>query len=135
MSLDRPRASAPRRLFRVGGTGALHPPAILVMSIWEILFDILVLLGGRFLLGALCERLKQSAIVGYLLAGVLLGPNALHLVAKGQEVAVLAELGVALLLFAIGLEFSWSRLRSLGSIPTVGCLDLYPTPSAAHTIR
>ncbi len=92
------------------------------MSIWEVLSDVLVLLGGGFLLGALCERMKQSAIVGYLLAGVLLGPNAFHLVSNQQEVTVLAELGVALLLFAIGLEFSWSRLRTLGSIPTVGGL-------------
>jgi CPA2 family monovalent cation:H+ antiporter-2 len=90
------------------------------MPIWENLSDILFLLAGGFCLGALCERFKQSAIVGYLMAGVLLGPNALQLVTSQEEVGAVAELGVALLLFAIGLEFSWARLRSLGSIPTLG---------------
>lgn len=90
------------------------------MSIWETLSDFLVLLAGGFLLGALSERLKQSPVVGYLLAGVLMGPNALHLVTSQGEVSAIAELGVALLLFAIGLEFSWTRLRSLGAVPTLG---------------
>ena len=90
------------------------------MSIWETLADILILLSAGFVLGAICQRLKQSAVIGYLLAGLLLGPNSFDLVASQEEVQELAELGVALLLFAIGLEFSWARLRSLGRIPTLG---------------
>jgi CPA2 family monovalent cation:H+ antiporter-2 len=62
----------------------------------------------------LCERLKQSAILGYLAAGTLIGPNAIGLVSDGEHVQHLAELGVALLLFTIGLEFSWPRLKRLG---------------------
>ena len=66
-------------------------------------------------LGGLCERLKQSAILGYLLAGTLLGPNALDWMPNHEAVATIAELGVALLLFTIGLEFSYRRLRGLGA--------------------
>lgn len=86
------------------------------MSVWQVLFDVVVLLGAGALLGGLLERLRQSAIIGYLLAGVLLGPNALHVIESGDEVLAVSELGVALLLFAIGLEFSWSRLRAMGRV-------------------
>jgi monovalent cation:H+ antiporter-2, CPA2 family len=84
------------------------------MDQWNALFDILVLLSTAMVLGVLAERLKQSSILGYLAAGTLVGPKALGLISSSSEVAALAELGVALLLFTIGLEFSWRRLRSLG---------------------
>jgi CPA2 family monovalent cation:H+ antiporter-2 len=72
------------------------------------------------LLGAIAERLRQSALLGYLVAGILLGPNTLGLIATREEVETLAELGVALLLFTIGLEFSWRRLRRTGAPGLVG---------------
>ena len=81
---------------------------------WNALLDILILLLAALVLGALCERLRQSPILGYLAAGTLLGPNALSFVSDTSQVSDIAELGVALLLFTIGLEFSWSRLRKLG---------------------
>ena len=86
------------------------------MDIWRVLLDVVVLLGAGALLGGLFELRGQSAIIGYLLAGAMLGPNALHLVRGAEEVLAVSELGVALLLFAIGLEFSWSRLRSMGRL-------------------
>ena len=87
------------------------------MDVWGALFDLLVLLGAALLLGTLCERLRQNAILGYLLAGMLLGPNTLNVISNEQQVRALAELGVALLLFTIGLEFSWRHLRRLGEGP------------------
>lgn len=85
------------------------------MDLWNLLFDILILLLTALVLGVVCERLRQSPILGYLAAGTLLGPNALQFVSSSSEVSVLAELGVALLLFTVGLEFSWQRLRRLGT--------------------
>jgi len=84
------------------------------MELWSALFDVLVLLFAALVLGALCEQLRQSPIIGYLAAGTLLGPNALKLISNAEGVSAFAELGVALLLFSIGLEFSWMRLRRLG---------------------
>lgn len=87
---------------------------------WQLLVDILVLLTAALVLGTLAERLRQSAIVGYLLAGALVGPGGFGLIggdgsdASAGGVSVIAELGVALLLFTIGLEFSFRRLRQLG---------------------
>ena len=89
------------------------------MSIWVPLFNVILLLATAMVLGSIAERLKQSAIVGFMLAGLLLGPNVAgqllggNLVDQAQIVAI-ADLGVTLLMFTIGLEFSWSRLRRLG---------------------
>lgn len=86
------------------------------MDIWYVLLEILGLLGASFMLGALAERLGQSAIIGYLAAGVILGPWLL----TGEAVAEPAELGVALLLFSIGLEFSLAGLKRLGRVALWG---------------
>lgn len=87
---------------------------------WQVMLDILVLLGAALLLGTLAEQLRQSAILGYLVAGTIVGPAGLSLVKAGDNVHVIAELGVAMLLFSIGLEFSFARLRQLGKIALVG---------------
>jgi CPA2 family monovalent cation:H+ antiporter-2 len=82
-----------------------------------------VLFGVRWLSG----RLGQSAVPGYVLAGVLLGPEtpgpaALH---PGDEVDLLAELGLMLLLFFVGLEFPLRRLHEArGPIAVGGAVDL-----------
>ena len=81
------------------------------MDFWLLLMEIVLLLGLAFLFGAIAQRLKQSAIVGYLLAGAILGPVMFNKAA----VQNVAELGVALLLFSIGLEFSFSRLKRIGT--------------------
>jgi K+:H+ antiporter len=92
------------------------------MSLWTLLFDVAVILVAAVLLGMVFERLRQSAMLGYLVAGALLGPGALNLVGNKTVVAEAADLGVVLLLFGIGLEFSWQRLRSLGLVASVGGL-------------
>jgi len=85
-------------------------------GVWGVLCDILVLLAMALLLGTVAERLGQSVIVGYLIAGTLVGPNVLGWVSTQAELFNIAEFGVALLLYSIGLEFSPQRLRTLGSI-------------------
>jgi len=90
------------------------------MNVWTALLDVLIILAAAMVLGGVFERLKQNAILGYLLAGTLLGPHALDLIPNHEAVRALTELGVALLLFVIGLEFSWRRLRSLGAIALGG---------------
>ncbi len=56
--------------------------------------------------GLVLERLRQPAIVGYILAGVILGPSAFGLVDDRAQIDTLAELGVLMLLFMIGMELS-----------------------------
>ena len=79
--------------------------------------------------GALAHRLDQSVIPAYIVAGVLLGPNApveaFALVETSEFVDLLAELGIVLLLFFIGLEFNLGRLvASRDRIVRAGLLDL-----------
>ena len=62
----------------------------------------------------LCYRLRLVPIAGFLLAGVVIGPNSLGLVYDQELVDILAEVGVILLLFTIGLEFSLEKLSRIG---------------------
>ena len=87
------------------------------MDIWNVLSDIVLLLSVALVLGMLFERLRQSAVTGYLITGLCLGPSGFGFIVNVAEVQALAEIGVALLLFTIGLEFSWRRLRELGAVP------------------
>lgn len=92
----------------------------MIADAWELLAELVSLLTVAFILGLLAQRLRQDVVIGHLLAGLLLGPYALKLVRSVQAVEVLAELGVALLLFSIGLEFSVKKLRQLGKLAVVG---------------
>ncbi|MHC4977019.1 MAG: cation:proton antiporter domain-containing protein [Planctomycetota bacterium] len=84
------------------------------MEPWELLLDVVLLLGACLVVGYLFARMGQNPIVGYLLAGMALGgPWASKLIETGEELNTLSELGVSLLLFSIGLEFSWIRLRTM----------------------
>ncbi|MPY70457.1 MAG: cation/H(+) antiporter [Alphaproteobacteria bacterium] len=61
--------------------------------------------------GMVMARFRQPALVGYLVAGILLGPTGLGLVVNRGNIAVLAELGVLLLLFVVGMELSVRSLK------------------------
>lgn len=87
---------------------------------WGLLLDLVITLSSAVLLGLLAERLRQSAVVGYLLAGILISPQSTGWVRSADAVHALAEIGVALLLFTIGLEFSFRRLRRMGAIALGG---------------
>ena len=70
--------------------------------------------------GAIAFRLGQPLVLGYLVAGALVGPYALRLVADVHQVQMLAEVGVALLMFALGVEFSIASLRRVQRIALLG---------------
>lgn len=97
------------------------------MDIWNLIMEIVLLVGVAFLFGVVAQRLKQSAIVGYLLAGAVLGP----IMFNKDAVQEVAELGVALLLFSIGLEFSFGRLKRMGGRAfLIGILQILITLAA-----
>jgi CPA2 family monovalent cation:H+ antiporter-2 len=91
------------------------------MDLWNLLADIVFLLVACLIGGGLASRFGQSPLVGYLLAGMVVGgPGGLGIVGSQHEIESIAELGVALLLFSLGLEFSVDRLKGLGSLPLLG---------------
>jgi CPA2 family monovalent cation:H+ antiporter-2 len=75
-----------------------------------------------FVLGALAHRMRASPIVGYLLAGVLVGPSTPGFVADPEMARELAEIGVILLMFGVGLHFSLKDLLSVRAIAIPGAL-------------
>lgn len=75
------------------------------------LSDVLIILVAAVAVAPIFERLRSSTVLGYLVAGVLIGPHALALIEESATTRGLAELGVIFLLFTIGLELSVERLR------------------------
>jgi len=123
--------------------------------------DLVLFLATAGIVAPIFKRLRINPILGYLLAGVILGPFGLGrfipvapwldyvTVDNPDEIAQLAEFGVVFLLFMIGLELSWERLRlmrrwvfGLGAVQVIGCslalgagaMLLGQTPVAALTI-
>jgi CPA2 family monovalent cation:H+ antiporter-2 len=72
--------------------------------------------------GAIAHRVGLPSIVGYVLAGVVVGPLATGVVGQPERIAALANIGVVLLLFAIGVEFSLHELRRVGRVAVVGAI-------------
>jgi len=100
------------------------------MNFWQLMTDIGILLGASLLLGALAIRLRLSPIIGYLIAGMFLGgPGSFNLIKSPLEIEAIAELGVSLLLFSLGLEFSWAKIKSLPvKVIRGGVLQIILTP-------
>jgi monovalent cation:H+ antiporter-2, CPA2 family len=78
-----------------------------------LLNDIVIIFGLAIAVLFLCHRLHVPAIVGFLLTGVLVGPYGFGLIKAVHEVELLAEIGIVLLLFTIGIEFSLKRLLQI----------------------
>ena len=76
----------------------------------NLLTDLLVLFGFATLVAILLHRARQSTIVAYLLTGMLVGPSGLRLISNRGAIELMAEIGVVLLLFTIGIEFSIKKL-------------------------
>ena len=87
----------------------------------NIATDIILLVVASFFSGIAMHRMGQPVVLGYILAGILLGPHTGGLtVSSVHEIELLAEIGVALLLFALGLEFSLKDLKPVKKIALIG---------------
>jgi CPA2 family monovalent cation:H+ antiporter-2 len=75
--------------------------------------DVLIILIAAIAVVSVFRRLQASAVLGYLVAGALIGPSGLNLLEDADAASVLAQFGVVFLLFSIGLELSVERLAAL----------------------
>jgi CPA2 family monovalent cation:H+ antiporter-2 len=82
--------------------------------------QIAALVVSAAVIGYACARLRIVPIVGFLLAGVLIGPDALGIVRERDIIDAAAEVGVILLLFTIGIEFSIGRLMAIRRLVLLG---------------
>jgi Kef-type K+ transport system membrane component KefB len=89
-----------------GGAGGL--------DIGRILLELALILGAAKLIAELAERIGVPAVLGEILAGILIGPSVLGLVEPSDSLFLLAELGAILLLMQVGMEIDIGELRSVG---------------------
>ena len=82
--------------------------------------ELVALVAGAAVVGYLSSRVRVVPIVGFLVAGVVIGPEQLGLVGEREVVDAAAEVGVILLLFTIGIEFSLDRLARVRRLIVVG---------------
>ena len=93
------------------------------MDAHSFLLALTIVLGAAALTTVIFQRLQQPVVLGYILAGFILGPNVpIPIVADRQIVHTLSELGVILLMFSLGLEFSLGKLVKLGVRPSLTAL-------------
>jgi len=96
-----------------------------VEDLTRVLFDIFLIFASAKLLGELFERFRQPAVVGEVLAGLLLGPYLLGIVPHSLVYEGIAEIGVIFLLFTVGLETKPSDILKVGVVASkVGLLGI-----------
>ena len=87
----------------------------------QLVQDLALIMAAAAVATVICQRLKQPVVLGYILAGVVIGPNTppFSLVSNEEEIRTLAELGVILLMFSVGLHFSFRKLKEVGGVAIV----------------
>ncbi|MFP5343782.1 MAG: cation:proton antiporter [Candidatus Limnocylindria bacterium] len=98
----------------------LTVPALELTEELRFMLDLGMAVAAALLGGVIAVRLRQPAIVGYLIAGIAIGPSTPGFVGEPERIAILAEVGVVLLLFALGVEFSIKELRATRRIALPG---------------
>ncbi|CAI0398909.1 unnamed protein product, partial [Linum tenue] len=86
----------------------------------RLISDLVVVIVSAAIGGIIFSCLGQPIIVGYLLAGSLIGPGGLKFISEMVQVETFAQFGVIFLLFALGLEFSITKLRVVGAVAVFG---------------
>ncbi|MCX6799422.1 MAG: cation:proton antiporter [Candidatus Diapherotrites archaeon] len=87
-----------------------------------ILIDLIIIILAGTALGCIARMLRQPLIVSYLIAGLVIGPFGLNLILNRADIPLFAELGVALMLFAVGIETDIARLLKMKGIVVLGTL-------------
>jgi len=87
---------------------------------FELLKDMVLILALAVVVIYLFHRIRIPSVIGFLITGVITGPHGLNLINNIHDVEVIAEVGVILLLFTIGIEFSLKSLLKIGKILLIG---------------
>jgi CPA2 family monovalent cation:H+ antiporter-2 len=100
-----------------------------------LLVDLAVIILAGTTIGCIARALKQPVIVSYLMAGLVIGPLGLKLIANSADIMLFSELGVAFLLFAVGIETDIARLvRLKGTIIGGAFLQVFITAAIVFSI-
>ena len=109
------------------------------MQAHDFFVQLMVILLGARIFGEVAVRLKAPSVIGELLAGVVLGPSLLGLMTPNETIKLLAEIGIILLLFEVGLETDIAKLARTGWKPVIVALTGFFLPfvlgySLAHYV-
>ncbi|HEU0165315.1 MAG TPA: cation:proton antiporter, partial [Thermomicrobiales bacterium] len=96
----------------------------------RIILNLFIALGAAVAGGLIARRLGLPVLIGYVVAGIVIGPNSPGVVADTGQVTLLANLGVAFLMFALGVEFSIGHLLEVRRIAIVAASVQYPVTFA-----
>lgn len=106
-------------------------PEVVVSHEFTLVRDFAIIMAVAGVAIVIFRRLNQPPILGYLIAGVIVGPFTLPLfgihppITNTESIRLLADLGLVLLLFALGLEFGWSRIRQMGlRVILIGTIEI-----------
>lgn len=88
----------------------------------SFIFDLSVVLGAAAVGGYIAHRLRQPVLIGYLVSGLAVGPLGFRLLDDPEQIQSLAEIGVAFLLFALGVQFSLEELNRVRRVALQGSL-------------
>lgn len=84
---------------------------------------LVIALVAAFIGGMIARYMRLPVILGYIVAGIIIGPHGLHFVTDTVQIETIAEIGVALLVFAIGMEVSLKTLRKMGLKTALGSMS------------
>jgi CPA2 family monovalent cation:H+ antiporter-2 len=100
----------------------------------RLIVDLFTVLGIALLGGIVAQRLRLPVLIGYVVAGIIIGPNTPGVVANEDRVILLANLGVAFLMFALGVEFSLKHLLEVRRIALIASAIQWPGTFALGTL-
>lgn len=101
----------------------------------SLLFDVAIIFALSTIVNYLFTRIKIPTIIGYLLTGIIAGPYALGVIHEHHSIELMAEIGVVLLMFTIGLEFSIGHLMKIRKVVFVGgCFQLIFTVATTFVL-
>ena len=106
-----------------------------MLSFSDVFTEIAFILAIATVLGSLALWLRQPLIIAFIVVGVLIGPAALDLVDANEQVELLAELGIALLLFVVGLKLDPHEIATVGSAAIIAGLGgIFMTGAIGYAI-
>ena len=106
-------------------------------ALMPLIDDLTLMLGLAAIVVVLFQRIRQPVVLGYLIAGMMVGPNTppYLLLKDSANVQVLSELGVIFLMFSLGLDFSFHKLSRVGfSASIIGCIEITLMIMIGYTI-
>src|SRR4030043_268126 len=86
----------------------------------RLIVDLAIAFGAALVGGVIAKLLRQPALLGYLVAGIIIGPHVFGLIGNTGNIQILATIGVVLLLFTLGIEFSFRELKQIRNVAIFG---------------